>query len=707
MLAAKTHNTSFVVEADENHYFVYVFNFDSLGQSIFTRQNRLNQVKLTYDTNFNLLSVSRTQLLNEYVSDYVIAKKASGSGYWFIVTKPVDEELLVYSWENGQLLPQYTDSLRLRNINPFQIPFPQRNTPDLIINAQGDKIGISRKTIVFAPSGSPERVSSFVEFDTQTGDLYNEMQINWTNTPHRIGGGALLFSPDGNKLFMQSGTFNQNGTFTPNLLHLDLTNFDSTQTTNSITQLLSLTPLHGNINRYFGAAYLNQSDLALFFYTPHNSPAMLRMVVHEIQNANQGPLNLNVDTVAHDFGSLLVSQVMQGSGGVNRPYQLPQLFLPNRFNIRAPAEACPNDSVAPALGDYLNVRNVRWNFGDGSAEQNKRFPKHAYSLPGTYTITAYFQHCSNIDTVYHPITILDTPASVALPNTFFCANSSLPVYIQPVNGQQYLWSTGDSLPHTNISSGGWHWVEQRNACFSRRDSFFVEAQLPPQAGLPIDTNVCEGDVLVLSPQTSAYSWQWQNGSTQPLQVTESGTYALLMTNACGTFVHQCRVEFQKVPSLSLKDTSRCEGQFLRIELPEFWQANYRWSDGNTERIRVLTDSGSYEVSISNPCGESSSTIFLRLNDCVCHMYLPTAFSPNADGLNDQLRVATRCELSQFEMEVYDRWGRLLFRSNQFDRGWDGYFNGQLLPPGAYPFVIRYTPEGRNPRVEKGVVNLIR
>lgn len=690
VLGSDTYDVSYVVNSDEDYNYVYVI---SLHPFAFGNRYRLNQIILTYDTNFNLLASSRSQLLDIDVAEYVISKKASGSGYWIILTKPLEEDLFVYSWENGQISPQFVDSVRLRNIHPFLTPFPQGFKPRLVINLQGDKIAVHRKTVLLT---SQTTVYSFLKFDAHSGNLHDEMQIDLSS---QFFGYPLLFSPDGNKLFFHDWTANSG------LYCLDLTIFDSIQVTNSFTQLINLTIGTSNF-KHILAAYVNQTDIALFGTTLSNPVGTQgRLVVHEIQNANLGPSGLVVDTSVHDFGNALAS--VGNISIFNRPYQFPQLFLPNRFNIRAPTEACPNDSVAPVLGDYLNVRNVRWNFGDGSAEQTKRFPKHAYSQPGTYNITAYFQHCSNLDTVYHQITILDTPASLALPDTVFCAGSTLPLQVQPIIGQQYLWSTGDSLPNTNISSGGWHWLEQRNACFSRRDSFYVAAQLPPQAGLPLDTNLCEGDVLVLSPQAGAYSWQWQDGSTQPLQVNQSGTYALLMTNACGTFVHQCRVVFRQAPAFELKDTSRCEGQFFRVELPEFWQANYQWSDGVSERIRVLTDSGAYEVRISNPCGESSSTMYLQLSDCVCHIYLPTAFSPNGDGLNDQLTVATRCALSSYEMEVYDRWGRLLFRSNQLDRGWDGYFNGQLLPPGAYPFVIRYTPEGRNPRLEKGVVHLIR
>lgn len=384
-------------------------------------------------------------------------------------------------------------------------------------------------------------------------------------------------------------------------------------------------------------------------------------------------------------------------------------FYPGRFSI-VTNDVCLGDTARMRLYEYDNLNSVRWNFGDPNAANNTDTvfaPVHYYSQPGTYTITAIADYCNKSDTLTKIIHVWGFPESPNLPDTVLCTGSSLTLGLPADSTLNYRWSTGDSTRNTQLNTGGWHWVELSNPCFTTRDSFYVTLHEPPQSGLVTDTNMCEGSSLTLTPQPGNYTWQWQDGSTQPLTVTAAGTYALLMSNACGTFVHQVRVDYQQAPSLSLSDTSRCEGQFLRVELPEAWQANYQWADGSNERIRVLTDSGWYSAQISNPCGTATDDFYLTLTDCRCHVYLPTAFSPNADGTNDQLLIKTRCDLSSYQMEVYDRWGRLVYLGNDLNRGWNGTFQGQDLPPGSYPFVIRYTPEGRDPRVEKGVVNLLR
>jgi gliding motility-associated-like protein len=365
-----------------------------------------------------------------------------------------------------------------------------------------------------------------------------------------------------------------------------------------------------------------------------------------------------------------------------------------------------------SLSDSDFVDYTHWHFGDTTAGAintgSGALIKHVYPNPGTYQVTLYVQYCGLYpDTLVQQITILGPPEPTQHPDTTLCAGSSLPLAV-PVQATNLIrWSNGDSLWSTSFATGGWHWADISNACFSTRDSFYITLHEPPQSGLLSDTNLCTGEMLTLTPQPGNYTWAWQDGSTQPLTVTDAGTYALLMTNACGTFVHEVRVDYQQAPELSLNDTSRCEGQFYRIELPEVWQGDYLWTDGSSERIRILTDSGWYSAELSNPCGTASDDFYLRLVDCECHMYLPTAFSPNGDGLNDELVVKTRCELSSFQMEVYDRWGRLIFSSTDLNRGWEGTYRGEVVPNGSYPFLIRYTPEGRNPRVEQGVVSVLR
>ena len=71
------------------------------------------------------------------------------------------------------------------------------------------------------------------------------------------------------------------------------------------------------------------------------------------------------------------------------------------------------------------------------------------------------------------------------------------------------------------------------------------------------------------------------------------------------------------------------------------------------------------------------------------VYIPNTFTPNQDGLNEVFYVVGT-GISNFSMEIYNRWGQLIFTSQNQLIGWDGYFKGNLSEPGIYTYKVEYT-----------------
>jgi gliding motility-associated-like protein len=74
------------------------------------------------------------------------------------------------------------------------------------------------------------------------------------------------------------------------------------------------------------------------------------------------------------------------------------------------------------------------------------------------------------------------------------------------------------------------------------------------------------------------------------------------------------------------------------------------------------------------------------------LYIPNAFTPNGDGINDQftLRIGEDCEMVKFSLQIFDRWGRLIFETNSIsvDQAWDGKFENNDLSGGVYLFKMQ-------------------
>ncbi len=123
-------------------------------------------------------------------------------------------------------------------------------------------------------------------------------------------------------------------------------------------------------------------------------------------------------------------------------------------------------------------------------------------------------------------------------------------------------------------------------------------------------------------------------------------------------------------------------------------------------------SGLYWVKLTDDYGcTKKDSINITVQGCEnCRLFIPTAFTPNGDGLNDVFEATPQCKyigLSNFDFRVYNRWGQLVFRSNDIHQGWNGMYKNQEVPPGVYIYVVNYSLLQNEPVQQRGTVTLIR
>ena len=90
---------------------------------------------------------------------------------------------------------------------------------------------------------------------------------------------------------------------------------------------------------------------------------------------------------------------------------------------------------------------------------------------------------------------------------------------------------------------------------------------------------------------------------------------------------------------------------------------------------------------------------------ICDPFIPNAFSPNGDGINDEFKVSGSIQV--VEMRIFDRWGGCLYTSFDANTGWDGSYRGHLVQPGVYVYWIKIKLSDGSIKLFKGDVTVMR
>jgi len=225
---------------------------------------------------------------------------------------------------------------------------------------------------------------------------------------------------------------------------------------------------------------------------------------------------------------------------------------------------------------------------------------------------------------------------------------------------------------------------------------------------------CEGSKAVLQPDVAGSHYLWSTGASTPsIEVIEPGIYTVTVSDACASKTRAFFTTQNPLPRVELLpgfSGTPCYGDSVQLTAIAIHGTSLQWSGGETTPVIRVGAGSDYAVTVANACGAASQSINVPAEDC-CRIYLPNAFSPNDDGINDQfLPFSHSCIFSDYNLKLFSRWGELVFESADPDLGWNGKFRGKPLPESAFVYQLRYTlqtPEGRQQKIEKGEVILLR
>lgn len=307
------------------------------------------------------------------------------------------------------------------------------------------------------------------------------------------------------------------------------------------------------------------------------------------------------------------------------------------------------------------------------------------------------------------ITVFTEPPNPDLPDTLkFCSGGSLAL---TVTGAEYFnWSPNSVVSPANGSSvviaantEQYVYCDFINACATIRDSAWIDLIIAQVDGFG-DTIVCPGELVYMSA-TGAQSYVWNPSQVTPAtsNYSEVSTTVSISTNfiVTGTDAYGCMdtasvlIEVYPVPFVQTNpDVFAILGEEVPLNAVASGPGTFVWSPAEYLSCVVCQDPMAqpdqnyvYTVTFTDTNGCQSSDIVRVKYDPL--IYVPNAFTPDGNSINAEF-FALGVNIDDFKMEVFNRWGELIYSGDAQSKAWDGTYKNLPCPDGVYVWKISYS-----------------
>lgn len=353
---------------------------------------------------------------------------------------------------------------------------------------------------------------------------------------------------------------------------------------------------------------------------------------------------------------------------------------------------------------------------------------------GTYTIWIKdINNCTSSGNIIIPLN--NTVTIDAGPETSICEGTSFLMQTTS-NADTFTWAPAATLDDPTIKTPTatpadttvYYVVATLGIC-SRTDSVKINVRPAPVANAGADIAVCFGKTFLLNG-SGGVSYEWSPSTyittstsiaSPTAKATANITYYLQVTDAIGCkSITPDEVDVTVTPAVKIfagNDTIAGINQPIQLEVKELGSAGvtqYSWSpgtflDNSTSATPIATLPYDYRYIVTGTTPEGC----IGMDDVMIKVYkgpdiyVPSAFTPNNDGLNDVLK-AVAVGIQDFKyLKIYNRWGQEIFSTREPSRGWDGRINGLDQPTGTYVWIAEAIDYKGNAISRKGVVTIIR
>ena len=267
-------------------------------------------------------------------------------------------------------------------------------------------------------------------------------------------------------------------------------------------------------------------------------------------------------------------------------------------------------------------------------------------------------------------------------------------------GSVLLWNNEIESPTFTVDEEGSVEVYgEYLGCSDVSSSMVTVNPLPDPLYPPEDViETCENEVVEINAYCDGCVYDW-GGYDEPIyySVNEAGVHAVEITNEYGcTSLFSYTIHVTSSPQITLDSLYQfCKGTagVLSTGLNST-NMNVIWNTNDTTSMINVTETGAYSVYASNLCGSDETSTFVSFDECSCDIWAPTAFTPDNDGVNDVFVPIIRCDAVSYQLNIFNRWGEVVFYSTNQGEIWTGcVHNGDYFSrDGVYAWEVSYSSQ---------------
>ena len=603
-------NNTVIAKMPGNDSLYYLFTIASTGQSI--KGFRYNVINMRGDFGRGQVTQKNVLVDDESYEKLAAVRHCNRRDIWVTVKK----------WNTDQyhtflLTSTGFDANAIISSTGFVVGGYENNALGAIkFSSDGSKM--------IALHSFENDVAELMSFDNRTGQLSNPIRFKPNIDPIGTaftGVYGAAFSPDNSLLYISSKKSN---TALSVIYQFNVTNMNE-------AAIMASRQVIASHDKWSAGALQTGPDGKIYFAMWEDSALSV------INNPNSPGVGCNYVYNAIPFYANIDDPVQFGLPNFVAS-DLDSSFSPFDFSDRG---NCSRFNVQFILKKTVGLDSVKWDFGDGNIS-TALAPLHTYAMGGTYQVSlrVYKNDCGpSSELITRSVEVALLNLRNFLPaDTAFCVIPNFAI-VPTTSANSYVWSTGATTQQIAINSAGTYWLEIQTSGGCRfRDSIQITQYPAANVTLGNDVLVCLNKPVLITANSNANSFLWNNGSTSSaIQINTPGIYWVRVTNTDGC---------------------------------------------------VASDS-------------------LQSNWDECDSYIPSAFSPNGDGLNDNFGLTNGLNSTEYSFYIYNRYGQLVFTTKDSFQKWDGTVRGKPSPTGAYAWMMTYKNKAGFIQTDKGTVMLIR